>query len=168
MLDRRARGAVAQPLVDPRRVQREVLADAAVVDGDAGVLADEVLLAVGDVDVAVDRLEDALAGDGRLAAARGGERVAQVLRDVLQRPDVEVRGGVLDGVLQIGGGIDCSFAPAFSAAVRPARRPKTTHSSSELPIMRLRPCVPPAISPQAYTPSSVVSASVSITRPPFW
>ena len=38
---------------------------------------------------------------------------------------------------------------AFSAAALPARRPNTVHSSSELPIMRLRPCVPPAISPQA-------------------
>ena len=34
------------------------------------------------------------------------ERVAQVLRDVLQRPDVEVRRGVLDGVLQLGCGVD--------------------------------------------------------------
>ena len=34
--------------------------------------------------------------------------------------------------------------------------------------MRFRPWVPPAISPQAYSPSSVVSASVSITSPPFW
>ena len=35
---------------------------------------------------------------------------------------------------------------------RPARRPKTQHSRSELPIIRLRPCVPPAISPQAKRP----------------
>jgi len=59
----RPRGAVAERLVDPGRVEREVLADTAVIDGDAGVLADEVLLAVGDVDVLVDRLEDALARD---------------------------------------------------------------------------------------------------------
>ena len=118
------------------------------------------------LDVAVDRLEDALARNGRLAPARVGERVAEVLRDVLQRPDVKMRGGVLDGVLQIGG--DRAHALAFAAAALPARRPKTTHSSSELPIMRLRPCVPPAISPLAYSPSSVVSASVSITSPPFW
>ena len=39
---RRALGAGLQRLVDPRRVEREVLADAARVDGDAGVLADEV------------------------------------------------------------------------------------------------------------------------------
>ena len=147
MLERRARGAVAQRLVDPRRMQREVLADAARVDGDAGVLADEVLLAVGDLDVAVDRLEDALPRHRRLARRGGLQRVAQVLRDVLQRPDVEVRRGVLDGVLQIGG--DDAHALAFSAAAFPARRPNTTHSSSELPIIRLRPCVPPAISPQA-------------------
>ena len=52
MLERRARGAVAQRLVDARGMEREVLADAARVHGDAGVLADEVLLAVGDLDVA--------------------------------------------------------------------------------------------------------------------
>ena len=54
MLDRRALGAVVQRIVDAGRVEREVLADAAVVDRDAGVLADEVLLVLGDVDVAED------------------------------------------------------------------------------------------------------------------
>ena len=103
VLDRRAGGAVAQPLVDPGRVEREVLADPGVIDGDAGVLADEVLLGVGDADVAVDRLEHALARHRGLAVARSGERVAQVLRDVLQRPDIEVRGGILDDVLEICG-----------------------------------------------------------------
>ena len=48
VLDGRARGAVPQRLVDPGRVEREVLADAAGVDGDARVLADEVLLVVRD------------------------------------------------------------------------------------------------------------------------
>ena len=104
MLDRRARRAVAQRLVDPGRVEREVLADAARVHGDARVLADEVLLVVGDRHVPVDRLEDALPGDRRLALERRRERVAEVLRDVLQRPDVEVRGGVFDGVLEISAG----------------------------------------------------------------
>ena len=61
-----------------------------------------------------------------------------------------------------------AHARALSAAARPARRPKTTHSRSELPIMRFLPWVPPAISPQAKTPSSVVSACSSITSPPFW
>ena len=56
----------------------------------------------------------------------------------------------------------------LSAAALPARRPKTTHSSSEFPIMRFLPWVPPAISPHAKTPSSVVSACSSITSPPFW
>ena len=107
MLDGRARRAVAQSFVDPRRMQREVLADPARVDGDAGVLADEVVLAVGDVDVLVDRLEHTLAGDGGLTEACSSQRVAQVLRDVLQRPDVQVRGGILDRVLQVGDGIDC-------------------------------------------------------------
>ena len=148
MLDGGARRAVAQRLVDPRGMEREVLADAAGVDGDAGVLADEVLLVVGDVHVAVDRLEHALPGDRGLALERGGERVAEVLRNVLQRPDVEVRRSVFDGVLEIGGG-DGAHTLAFSAAALPARRPKTQHSRRELPIMRLRPCVPPAISPHA-------------------
>jgi hypothetical protein len=57
-------------------MEGEMLADAAGVDGDARVLADEVLLVVGDLDVPVDRLEDALPGDGRLAIERRGERVA--------------------------------------------------------------------------------------------
>ncbi len=100
MLDGGARRAVAQRLVDPGRVQREALADLAVVDRDPGVLADEVALGVGDADVAVDRLEHALAGNGGLAIARVGERVAQVLRDVLQRPDVQMGGGVLDRALR--------------------------------------------------------------------
>ena len=144
-----------------------MLADAARVDGDPGVLADEVLLLVRDRDVPVDRLEDPDPGLRRLAVARRRERVTEVLRDVLQRPDVQVRRGILDGPFEVGRG-DRAHALAFSEAARPARRPKTTHSSSELPIMRLRPWVPPAISPQAYRPSSVVSAFSSITRPPFW
>ena len=111
-------------------------------------------------------LQDALPGDRRLAAGGVRERVAEVLRDVLQRPDVEVRGGVLDGAIEID--VDCCAHFALSAAALPARRPKTQHSSSELPIIRLRPCVPPAISPQANSPSSVVSPSVSMTSPPFW
>ena len=76
------------------------------------------------------------------------ERVAEVLGDVLERPHVQVGGGVLDGGLQVGGGDG-----AHAAAARPARRPKTTQSSSELPIMRLRPCTPPVISPAAKRPS---------------
>ena len=44
-------------------------------------------------------LRDALARNGRLLRPRGREGVAQVLRDVLQRPDVEVRRGILDRVL---------------------------------------------------------------------
>ena len=106
MLDRRAGGAVAQRLVDPRRMEREVLADAAVVDRDAGVLADEIALGRRRRDVAVDRLEYALARDRGLAVAGGGERVAQILRDVLQRPDVEVRGDVLDRALEVGGDVE--------------------------------------------------------------
>jgi hypothetical protein len=104
VLDGRARSAVAQAFVDARRVQWEVLADAAGVDGDPRVLADEVVLAVRDLDVLVNRLEDALAGNGGFAPTGIGERVAQVLRDVLQRPDVEVRRRVLESVEQAASG----------------------------------------------------------------
>src|SRR6476659_2672355 len=111
----------------------------------------------------MDRLEHALACDGRLASPCGVERVAQVLRDVLQRPDVQMRCRVLDDSFQLG-----RDHLALSAAARPALRPNTQHSRRLFPIIRLRPCVPPAISPQAYRPSTVVSACSSITKPPFW
>src|SRR5207244_8114356 len=66
----------------------------------------------------------------------------------LQCPDVEVCRRVFDGSFEIGDR-DRAHSFAFSAAALPARRPNTQHSRSEFPIMRLRPCVPPAISPQA-------------------
>ena len=162
----RALGARLQRRVDPNRVQREVLADAARVDRDPGVLADEVASVVCDLDVLEDRVQHALPGDRGLSPRGVRERVAQVLRDVLQRPDVEVRGRVFDRAVQVN--VDRRAHLALSAAAAPARRPKTQHSSSELPIIRFRPCVPPAISPQAKSPASVVSPSVSMTRPPFW
>ena len=163
MLDGRAFGAVIQRLVDPCGVEREAFPNAAVVDGDAGVLADEVRPLLGHLDVLEDRVQDALAGRMRLAAGCVGERVAEVLRDVLQRPDIQVRCCVLDDLLEIRGD-----HAALAAAVRPARRPNTVHSSRELPIILFRPCVPPAISPQAKRPGTVVSPCSSMTRPPFW
>ena len=74
--------------------------------------------------------------------------IPQDLRDALA--DAANRETSVPGqrVLQIGGG-DSAHTLAFSAAALPARRPKTQHSRRELPIMRLRPCVPPAISPHA-------------------
>ena len=164
MLDRRTLGPGLQRRLNSRRMQRKLLADPAGVDGNAGVLADEVLLVVGDLDVAQDRRQHALPRDRRLASGRVGKRVAQVLRDVLQRPDVQVRRGVLDDAFEIGR----DHARAPSAAARPARRPKTQHSNNEFPIIRFLPCVPPAISPHAYIPSIVVVAFVSMTSPPFW
>ena len=165
MLQRRALGARPQCLVDLRRVEREVLAHAARVDRDPRVLADEVVPVVGDLDVLDDRVQHAAARDRGLALLGVHERVAQVLRDVLQRPHVQVRRRVLDRLAQVDR--DGAHA-AFSAAATPARRPKTVHSSRLLPIIRLRPWVPPAISPQAKIPGSVVSPCSSITRPPFW
>ena len=97
----------------------------------------------------MDRLEDAAARDRGLAVARVGERVAQVLRDVLQRPHVEVRGRVLDRVLQIGVVSIVIQLLAFSDAALPGAPSEDDAFEQVLPIMRLRPCVPPAISPHA-------------------
>ena len=109
--------------------------------------------------------------------AGGVKPAKQVVRDVqsvaMAQFDLDIDHRIVsvvqipDDSVEVGGGRR-AHRLAFSEAARPARRPKTTHSSSELPIMRLRPWVPPAISPQAYRPSSVVSACSSITRPPFW
>ena len=107
---------------------------------------------------AFDLLEERF-DDPRLQVVRGsaehlrehlGEEQADVLVCALPFTSLEpgLRRRILDGVVELGGGVD-AHALAFAAAARPARRPKTTHSSNELPIMRLRPCVPPAISPQA-------------------
>ena len=58
------------------------------------------------------------------------------------------------------------------AAARPARRPNTVQSSSELPIIRFRPCTPPVISPAAYRPAigrplRRTAASPSTSTPPW-
>merc|ERR1719382_197113 len=60
----------------------------------------------------------------------------------------------------------------YLVAARPATRPKTTQSSSELPPRRLFPCTPPATSPAAYNPlitlppAPTTAESQSISRPP--
>jgi hypothetical protein len=106
-----------------------MLAHAARVDRDPRVLADEVLLIVGDLDVAQNRRQHAPSGYGRLALGGVCERVAQILRDVLERPDVEVRRGVLDDAFEIRR--DHVRAP--SAAARLARRPKTHTRAASSP-----------------------------------
>src|SRR5215207_7412018 len=96
MLDRRALRARLERVVDAGGMEREVLSDAAGVDRDAGVLADEVLLILRDLDVADDRL-------------------AQVLRDVLQRTDVQVGGCALDDAGEMGGDLHARTAPSISS-----------------------------------------------------
>ena len=150
VLEGRALGAGPQRLVDPRRVEREVLADAAGVDGDPRVLADEVRSAVGDLDVPEIVSSTRLPGTEVSRSLRRGERVAQVLRDVLQRPDVEVRRGVLDGLLQIGR--DRAHA-ALSAAAAPARRPKTRALEQRVahhPVAPVRPAGDLAAGEEAF------------------
>ena len=91
--------------VDPRRMQREALADAAVVDGDArcpGRRGSSPSSATWTFRRIVSSTR--WPGIDVSRARRVGERVAQILRDVLQRPHVEVRGRVLHRrLLEIGG-----------------------------------------------------------------
>jgi hypothetical protein len=113
----------------------------------------------------VDRLEDALARDRRLLLARRRERVAQVLRDVLQRPDVEVRGRVLDRLLQVGrrpcSCLAFSAAPARAAAEDDALEQRVAHHA----VAPVRAAGDLAARVDALERRLGV---VSITRPPFW
>ena len=144
MLDGRALRALLERGVDPRRVQREVLADLAVVDGDAGVLAHEVLLVLGDRDVAEDRLQNALPGHRGLAAGRVRERVSEVLRDVLQGPDVQVRGGICDCPVEIGrhdAHRATSVASSSSSTARASSPPARACSTSGIPCGPFASCI---------------------------
>src|SRR6266446_3733805 len=75
MFDGGALRACLEGSVNSGRMQGKTLADATRVDGDSRVLADEVLLALGDVDVLENRLQHALSGHRCLALGRIGERV---------------------------------------------------------------------------------------------
>ena len=84
MLDGRALGSGLQRLVDARRMEREVLADAARVDGDAGVLADEVRVSLGPRDQVSQAIFDEVAKgkgvetpDGRPAVYLDTTRIAE-------------------------------------------------------------------------------------------
>merc|ERR1719379_3390674 len=59
----------------------------------------------------------------------------------------------------------------YVAQCRPATRPKTTQSSSELPPRRLLPWTPPAASPATYNPGTALpflthSPLTVVSRPP--
>ena len=111
----------------------------------------------------------ARAGPGPTSRARAPrERVAQVLRDVLQRPDVEVRGRVLDRVLEVGRSV-VVLMPALSPR-RPCRRGGRRRST------RAASCPSSGCGRACRRRSRrtrtalrrVVSPCSSITRPPFW
>ena len=55
-----------------------------------------------------------------------------------------------------------SVAAACAAAAAPVRAPNTSRSDSELPPSRLAPCIPPATSPAAYRPATVVAPGLGI------
>ena len=55
----------------------------------------------------------------------------------------------------------------YAAAPSPARQPKTRRSDREFPPSRFEPCMPPATSPAAYSPVTMLSSvSASTSTPP--
>merc|ERR1719231_602842 len=59
----------------------------------------------------------------------------------------------------------------YCAQNRPATRPNTTQSRSELPPRRLLPCTPPAASPATYKPGTALASLTHspltvVSRPP--
>ena len=129
VLQRRAPRALAQGILDPHRVEREALADADVEDGDAGVLADQVavLSATETLVLIVSRMRRA--DLVRLVLHRVLERVAQILGDVLERPHVQVGGGILDGGLRdrLRRRCSCGRRPSRPAAEDDAVEQRVAH-----------------------------------------
>ena len=167
MLDRRALGARLQRLVDPRRVEREVLADAAGVDGDAGVLADEVLLVVGDLDVlrivSSTRCPATTSRAGRVARARragpAGCPSAPRRRGARRRPRRACWRSVATS---------CSCARLLRRGrARRGGRTRSTRAASCPSSGCARACRPRSRR-RRRGPRRVVSPCSSITRPPFW
>ncbi len=81
-------------------VHLDAAADAHVVDRDTGVLAEEVLRVLGHPDILDHGSERAFRAGVRLARREPVEALLDVGRQQLQRPDIELLGGVLD-LLQI-------------------------------------------------------------------
>ncbi len=96
MLARRALAAAPDRALEVDPGDLDAAADGHVVDGDAGVLAEEVLGLLGDADVGDHRAEHALRG--RIALRRGQAREAllHVRRQDLERAHVELARDLLD------------------------------------------------------------------------
>src|SRR5688572_206336 len=92
----RARAAAADRLLEPRAVHFDAAPDPHVVDRDSGVLAQEVVGVLGDRDVADHGAEHALGARVGLGAGEALEALLDIRRELLQRPDVELLGSLLD------------------------------------------------------------------------
>ena len=89
MLLGRALAAAADRFFHCRAVELDVVADGDVVNGDAGVLAEQVLGALGDRDILHHGAEDGLAGGVGFLAQQPLEALLDVARQQLERADIE-------------------------------------------------------------------------------
>jgi len=92
-------GGVGETVCGYRRnagFRQDLLADLDVEDRDAGILAEQVVVRLGDMDVANHRGEHGLAGRVRLGRIEALESALDVRRKHFQRPDVERLGRFLD------------------------------------------------------------------------
>ena len=96
MLGGGARAAAADSLLHRRAVELDVLADDDVVDGNAGVLAKDVLGALGDRDVLDHGAEDGAAGCVCFAADQPFETLLDVARQHFQSADIKRPRDLLD------------------------------------------------------------------------
>ncbi len=98
MLLRRAHAAAADRRLERRAVELDVATDDDVVDRNAGVLAEQVVGALGDHDVLAHRRQDGAGGGVALALRQFGEAELDVVGQDLERPDIEQLRGFLDDV----------------------------------------------------------------------
>ena len=96
MLARRALAAAPDGFLEREAVDFDAAADPDVVDRDAGVLAEQVVVALGDRDVADHGAEHALRAGVALVGCQRLEALLDIGRQHFQRPDVELLGRFLD------------------------------------------------------------------------
>ena len=96
MLGGGARAAAADGFLHRHAVDLDVAADGDVVDRDAGVLAEDILGALGDRDVLDHGAEDGAAGRVGLAADEALETLLDVARQHFERADIKRPGDFLD------------------------------------------------------------------------
>src|SRR6185436_13139861 len=96
VLPGRARAAAPDRVLEAGTIDLHAATDPHVVDRDAGVLAEQVVRVLGDRDVADHGAEHALRPGIGLRRGQALEAVLDIRRQLLQRADVELLGGLLD------------------------------------------------------------------------